>query len=60
MTGPSSEINQVEWICENCKTVYAEYVNGCPKCWHQRNGTRAKVVAVPIAEAVDFIMRARP
>jgi uncharacterized OB-fold protein len=23
-----------EWQCEKCGTVYAEYVNGCPKCWH--------------------------
>ena len=20
-------------ICVNCHTVYAEYVNGCPRCW---------------------------
>jgi predicted nucleic acid-binding Zn-ribbon protein len=31
-------------ICVNCETVYAEYVNGCPKCWE--HGVRAKTVAV--------------
>lgn len=27
------------WVCENpeCGAVYAEYVNGCPECWHKRN-----------------------
>jgi uncharacterized OB-fold protein len=23
----------LEWQCERCSTIYAEYVNGCPKCW---------------------------
>jgi len=31
------------WQCEACGTIYAEYVNGCPKCWDK--GLRAKVVA---------------
>jgi predicted nucleic acid-binding Zn-ribbon protein len=22
------------WQCERCGAVYAEYVNGCPECWH--------------------------
>ena len=24
----------IRWQCETCGAVYAEYVNGCPKCWH--------------------------
>ena len=20
------------WVCENCKEIFAEYVNGCPSC----------------------------
>lgn len=23
------------WACNNCQTVYGEYVNGCPKCWDE-------------------------
>lgn len=23
----------LEWQCERCRAIYAEYVNGCPKCW---------------------------
>jgi hypothetical protein len=28
-------MTDVKWICENpeCRTEYAEYVNGCPKCY---------------------------
>ena len=25
--------NEINWQCEACGTVYAEYVNGCPICW---------------------------
>jgi len=21
------------FVCEGCKTRYAEYINGCPRCW---------------------------
>ncbi len=24
------------WSCEGCGTIYAEYVNGCPKCWDSK------------------------
>lgn len=24
------------WACENCKTIYGEYVNGCPRCWDNK------------------------
>lgn len=29
------------WECVACGAGYAEYVNGCPKCWE--NGIRSKV-----------------
>jgi uncharacterized OB-fold protein len=48
-------VGMVGWQCEMCGEVYAEYVNGCPKCWHGedeilgepevRSGVRA--VAIP-------------
>ena len=34
-----------EHICVNCKTIYAEYVNGCPKCW-DKYGKSYKVVPI--------------
>ena len=46
----------VKWQCETCGAVYAEYVNGCPKCWHgdppanPEPNVLSKVVAVEIAE----------
>lgn len=45
------------WQCEACGSVYPEYVNGCPKCWHGDPPTspepeiRSKVIAVEIIEA---------
>jgi hypothetical protein len=27
------EVNEPRWICDGCKTSYAEYVNGCPRCY---------------------------
>lgn len=41
------------WQCERCGEVYAEYVNGCPKCWHGDGSSvepevRSKVVSVGI------------
>lgn len=53
---PSSH-EAVEWICERCKAVFGEYVNGCPKCWHGNNGMRSRVVAIPLDEVIDFIMQ---
>lgn len=32
----------LEWQCVNCDAIYAEYVNGCPKCW--ANGERLSKV----------------
>lgn len=37
------------WQCVECGAVYAEYVNGCPKCWHKYQKI-SKVVAVSIQE----------
>jgi predicted ATP-dependent serine protease len=34
--------SETVWQCENCGTVYAEYVNGCPHC--ETVGVRSKVV----------------
>ena len=25
--------SKLKWECEGCKTRFAEYVNGCPRCW---------------------------
>jgi hypothetical protein len=22
------------WACEGCGQAYAEYINGCPRCWN--------------------------
>ena len=38
----------VPYICTNCETIYAEYVNGCPRCW--RRGIRAGTVPAPTGE----------
>lgn len=27
------EKEKLDWECEGCKLRFAEYVNGCPKCW---------------------------
>jgi hypothetical protein len=32
----------LEWQCVTCHAIYAEYVNGCPKCW-ANNETLSKV-----------------
>lgn len=34
MVNDISKLTPLEWICTNvwCKTRYAEYVNGCPRC----------------------------
>jgi hypothetical protein len=42
------------WQCETCGAVYAEYVNGCPKCWNgdppkmPQPEVRSKVICVEI------------
>jgi len=33
------------WICDTCKTEYAEYVNGCPHC--ETVGIRSRVESSP-------------
>lgn len=33
--------------CVNCHTIYAEYVNGCPKCWDKYEKP-FKVIPFPI------------
>ena len=47
-----------KWICDGCKTVYAEYVNGCPKCWEQ--GLTFSVRAVPAAQPVEATSQEPP
>ena len=29
---PQDSISACKWKCERCGAVFAEYVNGCPKC----------------------------
>lgn len=45
-----------QWQCLVCGALYAEYVNGCPKCWEngeKRSPVRIVAVAVPAAESGD-------
>lgn len=44
------EILFAGWVCANpeCGTVYAEYVNGCPRCWE--NGEQSFAVGMRVAE----------
>ena len=39
---PQPEVKR-EWKCEYCGAVYAEYINGCPKCWMGEAGTSSSV-----------------
>lgn len=34
---------QLPWVCEYCGARYAEYINGCPKCWMGEPGTASSV-----------------
>jgi hypothetical protein len=52
------------WQCETCGAQYAEYVNGCPKCWHgdldkgcitHEPEVRSKVVCVEIADESEAV-----
>ena len=40
------------WQCETCGTVYAEYVNGCPRCWDAgiRSGVRCRLAVIQWGE----------
>jgi hypothetical protein len=31
------------WRCEYCEAMYAEYINGCPKCYMGEPGTSSSV-----------------
>ncbi len=42
-----SEEKDLEWRCEYCDAVYAEYINGCPKCFMGETGTASSVRLVP-------------
>lgn len=39
-----------QWICTNpeCKAAYAEYVNGCPKCYHEKGSLFFRVECQPV------------
>lgn len=41
----TAKIDEPVWACANCGTEYAEYVNGCPRCWNA-DELRSKVVLV--------------
>jgi hypothetical protein len=38
------------WVCENpkCMTVYAEYVNGCPRCYVDEKDNNGKRVCFSV------------
>lgn len=40
--GWNRRANQLPYACEKCAARYAEYVNGCPRCWID-NETRSSV-----------------
>lgn len=33
MTAEEMKAMMQVWKCDGCGTVYAEYVNGCPRCY---------------------------
>jgi len=43
LNAPFGGEKQTEWKCEYCGAVYAEYINGCPKCWLGEPGTASSV-----------------
>jgi hypothetical protein len=47
----------MEWVCETCLTVYGEYVNGCPKCWANKE-TRSKVLLMRASELIERAVKA--
>lgn len=54
-------VNGRVWQCEyeSCRAVYAEYVNGCPKCYMGEVGTSSSVILVDVCEAITKLERAR-
>ena len=44
-----------KWRCKNCFAVYAEYVNGCPKCASGEVGGSHKVLPdkITIADVIN-------
>lgn len=48
----------IKWICENpeCNTHYAEYVNGCPRCW-SNGGLKFSVKAKEVVDEVAELER---
>jgi hypothetical protein len=46
--------DNVRWICEGCGTNYAEYVNGCPRCWDKKKlKFSVRQPSVPTVSAED-------
>lgn len=41
------------WHCPYCDAFYAEYVNGCPRCWLVEVGTSTSVVCVKAVLTYD-------
>jgi rubrerythrin len=52
--GELEDVGRRGWRCEHCGAMFAEYVNGCPKCCTGETGGSHKVVAT---ESPDKEMR---
>ena len=46
--GVDRKVLGIRWHCGYCDTVYAEYVNGCPRCHFGEHGTSTSVDRVLI------------
>lgn len=53
------------WACTYCNTIYAEYVNGCPRCHMGEPGTATSVVLCKLVKGSEVheilaALRAKP
>ena len=53
MTRAERILIEDRWHCPYCDTFYAEYVNGCPRCYMGEAGTSTSVVCVKAVLTYD-------
>lgn len=53
MTREERIVIENRWHCPYCDAFYAEYVNGCPRCWMGEVGTSTSVVCVKAVLTYD-------
>ena len=51
---PVSQSVEEKHRCEGCGTVYAEYVNGCPRCWDDTLSREENLRKYPNRKVVPF------